>query len=271
MKPPAAASTFASQAVNALLLLALALVLLHTAVNAPSRGVSVSITSVQARFGGAAGPLPETFSWQAYAFWNQAELGNLTQQAAEEHYACTGQRAGRLATTLPLFLSYDGKWGLCNQLFDHVEVLAFARWLNAALPVHATVAAPAAAYSRPASGYKQRFRGDEFQQEPLDSLLDVDRMAAHWADRGLEIAQVGRAKARALPHPLVLAAVAWTCTLLLGSPLLMLRRPSAPCCMPPPSVSRSAGPACSAPTWRSAGGWTWQLSWQRTSFQSHGQ
>jgi hypothetical protein len=127
--------------------------------------------------------LPQDFDWEAYKMFNPEVAGGMaTRAAAERHYLQHGRQQGRLYRRIPLFLSYTATWGLCNQLFTHLSMLAVAAHMNATL-------VPSPAYSR--SSFSTLLGNEGFKREPLCSLLDVDRMAAYWAERGLRITQVG--------------------------------------------------------------------------------
>jgi hypothetical protein len=131
-----------------------------------------------AQTGAAAASLPPGFDWEAYKFFNP-ELPIHSSSAAEAHYLHAGRTEGRLYKKVPLFISYDAKLGLCNQLLTHLMLLAISSSMNATLVL-------SVAWSR------SSFEGKNyFKVQPLDTLLDVDQMITYWGQRGLEILQVG--------------------------------------------------------------------------------
>ncbi|GAB4821677.1 hypothetical protein N2152v2_008723 [Parachlorella kessleri] len=128
------------------------------------------------------GSLPSGFSWQDYVYFNP-DLNISSEALARFHYTHTGRYEGRPYRRIPLYLSYNPVWGLCNQLWDHIHMVAVAAHMNASL-------VKSVAYTRePAAGFSQKFGTFGFVQIPLESLLDVERMRAYWAKRGLVIVE----------------------------------------------------------------------------------
>ncbi|GAB4821432.1 hypothetical protein N2152v2_008478 [Parachlorella kessleri] len=109
------------------------------------------------------------------------KASNIGSGAAGKHHVTPGRQQHRLSVELPVTFSYVATWGLCNQLFAHLSLLAIASAFNATL-----VLPPAAS--------RDTFNGQsEFREEPIETLLDVDRMADHWRSKGLRIVKVGLA------------------------------------------------------------------------------
>jgi hypothetical protein len=132
--------------------------------------------------------LPQDFDWKAYKIFNPDFAGKLNTEAdAKEHYLAHGLQQRRLYKRVPITISYTATWGLCNQLFSHLSLLAVASaFSNATL-----VLSPA--YSR--ADYQGTWN---FRKEPVETLLDLDKMASYWAPRGVAIKTVGGSERRAL-------------------------------------------------------------------------
>jgi hypothetical protein len=119
----------------------------------------------------------EAFDWQLYRFYNP-DVANLTELEAQSHYLRFGRAQGRVHRRLPLYLSYLGYGGLCNQLFGHIQGLALAHRLNAS-------AITSAAWSRSSFLGKARY-----SKQPLGTLFDVARWTSYWGEQGLQIREV---------------------------------------------------------------------------------
>jgi hypothetical protein len=77
---------------------------------------------------------------------------------------------------VPVFLTYVARGGLNNQLYTHLNMLGLARALNATL-----ILAPA--QRRTSFEIKAKFSKDS-----IETLLDLDAMAAYWQPKGVQIA-----------------------------------------------------------------------------------
>ncbi len=143
-----------------------------------SSGGGSSESSSSAGAVAAPAGLPPGFDWQAYTFYNP-ELHINNSQAAEAHYLEKGRAEGRLCRRVPVFLTYNATFGLCNQLLSHMGMLALAPVFNASLTL-------SPAYSR----HNFTHAGSIWVKEPLDSLLDVPRLVQHFEARGMRFVQV---------------------------------------------------------------------------------
>ncbi|PSC70520.1 axi 1 [Micractinium conductrix] len=95
---------------------------------------------------------------------------------AWQHYDSVGRAEGRVASPLRLRLRYTTAGGLTNQLLAHLPTFVIARELGAEVVVPPAVSRP---------GF---FRGNkEWRWESAETLLDLDKMKAYWAPRGLVV------------------------------------------------------------------------------------
>lgn len=90
-----------------------------------------------------------------------------------------GPAGSPAACRLPATLRYKAASGLCNQLYAHLAALAIAQHLGAQALV-----------LPPARSRETFLRLHGWSLEPLESLLDTERMAAHWRSRGLRLEMV---------------------------------------------------------------------------------
>lgn len=90
-----------------------------------------------------------------------------------------GPAGSPAASRLPATLRYKAASGLCNQLYAHLAALAIAQHLGAQALV-----------LPPARSRETFLRLHGWSLEPLESLLDTERMAAHWRSRGLRLEMV---------------------------------------------------------------------------------
>lgn len=163
---------------------------------------------VASRTSSGAGAIPEDpeFDWVAY-FHNYPELLrhpislDFTKEAAWEHYRTIGKAEGMIARRLTLRLRYhtggqNKPGGLNNQLLCHLTAFMMAQEIGSEV-----VLAPALKRTAFAA------EGNSWIWEDTDTLLDVDKMVAYWATRGLVVHKVGRA--RRPPAPLLLCC--WSC------------------------------------------------------------
>ncbi len=81
---------------------------------------------------------------------------------------------------MPVFLTYVALGGLNNQLYTHLNMLGLARALNATLAV-----APA---QRRNSFEIKDDAETHFSEDAIETLLDLDAMAAYWQPKGVRIA-----------------------------------------------------------------------------------
>lgn len=129
-------------------------------------------------------PAADGFDWRAYLA-NYPDLvfqpGGLpfTAEAAAAHYEGAGRAAGRVAQPLDLRLRYMTAYGLANQLLAILTGLMIAQEVGAGVVLHP-------AWARSA------FDGNaSWELAPIESLLDVEAMAAWWSPRGLMIFKAG--------------------------------------------------------------------------------
>ncbi len=162
--------------------------------------------AVASRTSSGAGAIPEDpeFDWVAY-FHNYPELLrhpislDFTKEAAWEHYRTIGKADGKIARRLTMRLRYhtggqNKPGGLNNQLLCHLTAFMMALEIGSEV-----VLAPALKRTAFAA------EGNSWIWEDTDTLLDVDKMVAYWATRGLVVHKVGGAASISSP-PICAAA-----------------------------------------------------------------
>lgn len=128
--------------------------------------------------------LPADFSWKTYLLYHPdlRSYGITTQQQSEDHYLRQGRNEGRLYKRMNLLLRYSVCSGFINQHYSHIAAFSLAAVLGAeiVLPVGCK-----------RDSFGSTFNVDKtknsmmWKSTPLDTILDVDKIIAYWAPKGL--------------------------------------------------------------------------------------
>jgi hypothetical protein len=156
-------------------------------------GAASAASSKQARVGPKgeapapdAIPEPPDFNWKAYLLrYPDLRAGNIrTREAAAWHYTQQGHKEGRRYGRVPVLLRYTACQGLFNQMYAHLNALVLADYLGA------DVMLPPSVFRESFSKY---FSMDVSKNEVVwtpasaGALLDVDAIAAHYAQKGAAV------------------------------------------------------------------------------------
>lgn len=134
--------------------------------------------------------LPSDFDWQTYVLYHPElrEVENVqTEEQAKQHYLTKGRAEGRIYKRLRVLLRYTACTGLINQQYSHIAAFALGAVLGAELVLPPAVKRDSFAH------YFSTFKDQNevsWTADPLDSLLDVDKIMEFWHARGLVIHKV---------------------------------------------------------------------------------
>ena len=158
--------------------------------------MSADSTGTGQRTAAQAGNLPSDFDWQTYILYHPElrDQDNIqTEEQAKQHYLSKGRAEGRIYKRLRVLLRYTACTGLINQQYSHIAAFALGAVLGAELVLPPAVKRDSFAH------YFSTFKEQNevsWTADPLDSLLDVDKIIEFWRLRGLLIHKVGRAQSR---------------------------------------------------------------------------
>jgi hypothetical protein len=127
--------------------------------------------------------VPPDFDWKAYLLrYPDLRSGSIrTKDAAVWHYIQTGHKEHRSYEKVPILLRYTACQGLFNQMYAHLNALVLAEYLGA------DVMLPPSVYRESFSKYfSMDLKKNEVKWTPTSTgaLLDVDAIAAHYAQKG---------------------------------------------------------------------------------------
>lgn len=153
----------------------------------------------------AAAPAGSQFNWFDYKFYTTfyEDIGarRWSYRQALAHYKHIGRFEGRLAAPVVVRLKYIACGGLCNQLYSHIHAFIIARALGADVVVPPALRRSSfgdIVSSRTNLTKEERKMQASWLFEPVDSILDVERMAQYWAARGVTVRRVRAGVAAAL-------------------------------------------------------------------------
>lgn len=126
---------------------------------------------------------PKDFNWKAYLLrYPDLRAGNIrSKEAAAWHYTQKGHKEHRSYAKVPILLRYTACQGLFNQMYAHLNALVLAEYLGA------DVMLPPSVYRESFAKYfSMDLKKNEVKWTPTSTgaLLDVDSIAAHYAQKG---------------------------------------------------------------------------------------